>query len=78
MKGEEVEILILKQLLTGPKTYDEISSSLRKGRSTIQSHYIPILERKGLIKRIGKRRAAWLFGLTKDGIKFLKVKRAPP
>ena len=78
MKGEEMEILILKQLLTSPKTYDDISSSLRKGRSTIQSYYIPILERKGLIKRIGKKRAAWLFSLTKDGIKFLKVKRAPP
>jgi len=51
MKGEEMEKLILQQLKLGPKTYDDLKSVLNKGRSTIQSHYIPLLERKGFVKR---------------------------
>lgn len=74
MKGCEMEKLILQQLNPKPKTYDEIASALNKGRSTIQSHYIPILENKGLVKRVGKRKQAWLFGITQKGLKFLKEK----
>lgn len=73
MKGEEMEKLILKQLNPEPKTYDEIAKALNKGRSTIQSHYIPILEKKGLIKRIGKRKQAWLFSITEIGKEILNV-----
>ncbi len=58
--SKEVEKLILQQL-TVPKTYDELALSLGKSRSTIQSFYIPKLEKKGLIRRVGKRRQAWLF-----------------
>lgn len=68
MKGSEMEKLILQQLSNGPKTYDELSGALKKGRSTIQSHYIPILEKKSLIKREGKRKQAWLFAITKAGL----------
>ena len=57
---KETEKLILQQLAE-PKTYDELAKLLRKGRSTVQSSYIPRLEKKGLISRIGKRRQAWLF-----------------
>ena len=57
---KETEKLILYQL-TEPKTYDELAKLLGKGRSTVQSFYIPKLEKKGLISRIGKRRQAWLF-----------------
>ena len=57
---KETEKLILQQL-TEPKTYDELAKLLGKGRSTVQSFYIPKLEKKGLISRIGKRRQAWLF-----------------
>ena len=64
-KSEEVEKLILKQLESEPKTYDDLTIALKKGRSTIQSHYIPLLENRKLIKRIGKRRQAWLFGLVR-------------
>ena len=70
--GHIMEKLILQQLLSGPKTYDEISFALKKGRSTIQSHYIPILEKKEFVKKVGKRRVAWLFGITEEGINFLK------
>jgi predicted transcriptional regulator len=70
--GHVMEKLILKQLLSGPKTYDEISFALKKGRSTIQSHYIPILEKKEFVKKVGKRRIAWLFGITEKGIDFLE------
>lgn len=73
MKGKEMKKLILQQLNSNPKTYNEIAKALNKGRSTIQSHYIPILEKKRLIKRIGKRKQAWLFQITEDGMKFLKV-----
>jgi hypothetical protein len=59
--GDVMEKNILDLLGSSPKTYDEISCVLDKGRSTIQSHYIPILESKGLIKRKGKRGRAWLF-----------------
>jgi hypothetical protein len=72
VKGEEMEKLILKQLILIPKTYDEIAKALNKGRSTIQSHYIPILKKKGLIKRVGKRRQAWLFQITEKGKNSLK------
>lgn len=57
---KETEKLILQQLAE-PKTYDELAKLLGKARSTVQSFYIPILEKKGLISRIGKRRQAWLF-----------------
>jgi hypothetical protein len=69
--GSKMERMILQQLISGPKTYDEISLALKKGRSTIQSHYIPILEKKGFVVRVGKRKAAWLFGITKEGFYFL-------
>jgi predicted transcriptional regulator len=71
MEREEMEKLILQQLNPEPKTYDEIAKDLDKGRSTIQSHYIPILEKKGLIKRIGKRKQAWLFSITEKGLDFI-------
>lgn len=64
MKGDEMEMMIIEQFKTGPKTYDDLAASLKKGRSTIQSHYIPILERKGLIKRSGKRGRAWQFEMA--------------
>lgn len=64
MKGSEMEELILRQLRNGPKTYDDIAVALNKSRTVIQSHYIPILENKGAIKRVGKRKQAWLFALT--------------
>ena len=63
--------LILNQLNPEPKTYDDISKALNKGRSTIQSHYIPILEKKGLIERSGKRKQAWLFQINEKGKEFL-------
>lgn len=69
MKGYEMENLILQQLNSGPKTYDDISSALKKGRSTIQSHYIPILESRNLIRRCGKKGSAWLFELTDNALK---------
>jgi len=69
-KPAEMKKLILNQLTDRPKTYDEISKALNKGRSTIQSHYIPILENEDLIKRIGKRRQAWLFQITGKGLNF--------
>jgi predicted transcriptional regulator len=72
MKGKEMQKLILQQLNPKPKTYDEIAKTLNKGRSTIQSHYIPLLEKRGLVKRIGKRRQAWLFQITEDGQSFLQ------
>lgn len=62
--GDKMERMILDVLKSGPKTYDEISAALSKGRSTIQSHYIPILEKKGMIRRAGKRKQAWLFELA--------------
>jgi hypothetical protein len=61
MKGSEMEELILNELRNGPKTYDDLALALNKSRTVIQSHYIPILERKGLVRRVGKRKQAWLF-----------------
>lgn len=55
-----IEALLLNHLTT-PKTYTELSKLLNKGRSTIQAFYIPRLEKKGLLKRIGKQNRAWLF-----------------
>ncbi|HDJ96461.1 MAG TPA: transcriptional regulator, partial [Candidatus Aenigmarchaeota archaeon] len=68
----EVKIKILRLLLQGPLGYTQISKKLQKGRSTIQSYYIPRLEKNGLVKRFGKRRQAWLFGITKKGKEWLK------
>jgi hypothetical protein len=61
LDGEEARILILQQLISGPKTYDDLATALRKARTTIQAHHMPILERQGLIKRVGKRGQAWLW-----------------
>lgn len=59
--GDKMESMILELLKSGPKTYDDIAIPLNKGRSTIQSHYVPILERKGMIRKSGKKGRAWLF-----------------
>lgn len=67
----EMKKLILQEL-NRPKTYTEISNSLNKGRSTIQSFYIPMLEKEGFVTRIGKQKQAWMFKITKKGADFLK------
>jgi predicted transcriptional regulator len=55
------EKTVLQQLASGPKTYDELAAALGKARTTIQAHHIPILEKRGLVRRAGKRGAAWLW-----------------
>lgn len=62
--GDEARALILKQLASGPKTYDDLAAALGKARTTIQAWHVPILEKQGLIKRAGKRGHAWLWALT--------------
>lgn len=64
LDGEEARALILQQLASGPKTYDELAAALGKARTTIQAHHIPILERDGKIRRAGKRGQAWLLELA--------------
>jgi len=61
LDGEEARALILQQLALGPKTYDDLAAALGKARTTIQATHIPILEKRGLVKRVGKRGQAWLF-----------------
>lgn len=68
LHGEEARTLILQQLASGPKTYDELAAALGKARTTIQAWHIPILEREGRIKRAGKRGRAWLFAPAEDKI----------
>ena len=70
-KGEEVKKKILEKLLFKPMTYDELSKDLGKGRSTIQSHYIPKLIEEELVKYLGKRGKKLLFGITEKGKEFL-------
>ncbi len=64
LDGEEARTLILRQLSSGPKTYDDLAAALGKARTTIQAWHVPILEKQGLIKRAGKRGHAWLWALT--------------
>ncbi|MEM2878823.1 MAG: LAGLIDADG family homing endonuclease [Candidatus Hadarchaeales archaeon] len=63
LDGEEARRMILEQLASGPKTYDELATALGKARTTIQAHHIPILEKQGLVKRAGKRGQAWMWSL---------------
>jgi len=63
---------ILVALSEGNKTYDELASITKKSRSVIQSHYIPLLEDLDLVRRVGKKKQAWLFGITKKGKEWLK------
>ena len=55
LNGEEARVLILRQLALGPKTYNELAAALGKARTTIQAWHVPILEKRGLIERTGKR-----------------------
>jgi DNA-binding transcriptional ArsR family regulator len=64
LNGKEARKLILQQLASGPKTYDDLAAALGKARTTIQAHHIPILEKQGLVKRTGKREQAWLWTLA--------------
>jgi len=66
LDGEEARTLILQQLTLGPKTYDELAAALGKARTTIQAHHIPILEREGKVRRVGKRGRAWLWAPAED------------
>ncbi|MDI6642781.1 MAG: LAGLIDADG family homing endonuclease [Candidatus Hodarchaeaceae archaeon] len=67
LSGEEARALILQQLASGPKTYDDLAAALGKARTTIQAHHIPILEREGKVRRVGKRGQAWLWALVEPG-----------
>jgi len=64
LDGDEARALVLQQLASGPKTYDDLAAALGKARTTIQAHHIPILEREGKVKRAGKRGQAWLWALA--------------
>ena len=64
LHGDEARALILQQLASGPKTYDDLAAALGKARTTIQAWHIPILDRECKVKRVGKRGHAWLFGLA--------------
>ncbi len=64
LHGEEARALILQRLASGPKTYDDLAAALGKARTTIQAHHIPILEKRGLVKRVGKRGQAWMWVLA--------------
>lgn len=66
LHGEEARVLILGQLASGPKTYDELAAALGKARTTIQAWHLPILEREGKVKRVGKRKHAWLWAPTES------------
>ena len=68
LRGEEARGLILKQLTLGPKTYNELAAALGKARTTIQAWHVPILEKRGLIERAGKRGRAWLWTLRKTKV----------
>jgi len=70
-KRPEMISSILSCLSDGPKTYDNLTKELMKGRSTIQSHYIPIMEKKGFVRKCGKIKQAWLFEITEKGKDFL-------
>jgi len=61
LHGEEAQALILQQLAQGPKTYGDLAATLGKARTTIQAWHIPILEKRGLIQRTGKRGQAWVW-----------------
>jgi hypothetical protein len=41
-----------------------LNYSFYKARTTIQAHHIPILEKQGLVKLVGKRGQAWLWALA--------------
>jgi len=78
LDGEEARALILEQLASSPKTYDELAAALGKARTTIQAHHIPILEREGKVKCVGKRGHASLWAPAEDKITPpLNVNRAP-
>jgi hypothetical protein len=64
LDGEKARTLVLGELTSGPKTYNELAAALGKARTTIQAWHIPILEREGKVRRIGKRGQAWLFEPT--------------
>ncbi len=66
--GEEARALILQQLASDPKTYDDLAAALGKARTTIQAHHIPILEQEGKVRRAGKRGRAWLWALANPEI----------
>ena len=72
LRGEEARRLILEQLRSGPKTYDELAAALGKARTTIQAWHVPILEREGKVKRAGKRGRSWLWTLA-EGKSIMKA-----
>jgi hypothetical protein len=72
-KPEEVERKILEQLLFSPMGYTELSQKLKKGRSTIQSTYIPKMLEKELVRYIGKKGRSLLFEITEKGKEYLNT-----
>jgi len=73
-KRSEMILSILSYLINKQGTYNDLSRNLNKGRSTIQSHYIPLMEKEGVVRRCEKRNRAWLFEITENGKEFIKSK----
>jgi DNA-binding HxlR family transcriptional regulator len=67
--GERWALLVVRELLLGPKRFNDLRAGLPKAKPSVLSHRLRELEDAGVVRRrkLGPPASAWVYELTEDG-----------
>jgi DNA-binding HxlR family transcriptional regulator/putative sterol carrier protein len=67
--GERWALLVVRELLLGPKRYTDLRAGLPKAKPSVLSHRLRELEDAGVVRRrkLAPPAGAWVYELTEDG-----------
>ena len=67
--GERWALLVVRELLLGPKRFTDLRAGLPNAKPSVVSHRLRELEEAGVVRRrkLGPPAGAWVYELTEDG-----------
>jgi DNA-binding HxlR family transcriptional regulator len=67
--GERWALLVVRELLLGPKRFTDLQAGLPNAKPSVVSHRLRELEEAGVVRRrkLGPPSGAWVYELTDDG-----------
>jgi DNA-binding HxlR family transcriptional regulator len=67
--GERWALLVVRELLLGPKRFTDVRAGLPNAKPSVVSHRLRELEDAGVVRRrkLGPPASAWVYELTEDG-----------
>jgi DNA-binding HxlR family transcriptional regulator len=67
--GERWALLVVRELLLGPKRFTDLSAGLPNAKPSVISHRLRELEEAGVVRRrkLAPPAGAWVYELTEDG-----------